>query len=372
MSYLIGIDASRANSKQRTGVETYAYQVIQHLKQVLPQEIEVRLYSKEKLDYGLEKLPQNWQSCVLSWPPKRLWTQFRLSWEMYWNPPDVLFVPAHVFPAVHPTKTVMTVHDVATKEFPKSYNFWERFYSLKTAKYSAKHLYKVIVPSKFTKRELLDFSGTSKQKIKVIHHGFKPNFSKNNKNKEIEEVLSKYDIQQPYLFFVGRIEQKKNISRMIEVFEKLKQKGEFQGEFVLAGKAGHGYKKIKNKIKNSPFNSDIKMLGWVSEEEINYLLNQAELLFFTTLYEGFGFPVLEAFSQETPVATSKTTATKEIGGKFAEYSDPESVDSIYGSIKKILEKSEPEKQKTTKQAKQRVKNFSWKQAAKQTSQVLLN
>ena len=127
---LIGIDASRANHQERTGVEEYAFQLIQHLKEITPDTVQVVLYTDKKLLGKLGELPKNWEEKILNWP-FRFWTQIRLSWEMLVKPPEVLFIPAHVFPIIHPKKTVMTVHDIAALKFPESYNWFERWYSVR-------------------------------------------------------------------------------------------------------------------------------------------------------------------------------------------------------------------------------------------------
>ncbi|MEK7065054.1 MAG: hypothetical protein AAB963_01275, partial [Patescibacteria group bacterium] len=153
---LIGIDASRANEIQKTGVGWYAYFLIQEMKHlstlalehfstqggVGAKALQFVLYTREPLRGELAKLPENWTVKVLGWAPKRLWTQVRLSWEMLWRAPDVLFVPAHVFPIIHPKKTVMTIHDVAAIKFPKSYGWFERWYSVWSARVALKKLWK--------------------------------------------------------------------------------------------------------------------------------------------------------------------------------------------------------------------------------------
>ena len=142
---IIGIDASRANEEQKTGVGWYAWHVIQELKHLttLPlnhtttrQPLRVVLYTNKPLMGDLAVLPEGWSEKVLQWFPGRLWTQIRLSFEMLVNPPDVLFIPAHVFPIIHPKKTVMTVHDIAAIKFPESYNWFERWYSVWSAKFA--------------------------------------------------------------------------------------------------------------------------------------------------------------------------------------------------------------------------------------------
>src|SRR3989338_7400368 len=174
---IIGIDASRANNEQKTGVGWYAYHLIQELKKTNSQfpipNYRVVLYSDRPLEGELAHLPEHWESKVLRWPPKRLWTQMRLSWEMLVRPPDVLFIPAHVFPIIHPKKTVMTVHDVAAVRFPETYNWFELWYTIWSAKTALKKLWKIIVPSEFTKTELSAMSADkNSQNVVVIPHGY--------------------------------------------------------------------------------------------------------------------------------------------------------------------------------------------------------
>ena len=120
----IGIDASRANRQNKTGVEWYSYHLIQEMKKITPADTQVVLYTGEKLTGGLEDCPSNFSQKVLKWPPKYLWTQIRLCWELFFNAPDVLFVPAHTipfWPIRKKTKVYVTVHDVGFARSPKLY-----------------------------------------------------------------------------------------------------------------------------------------------------------------------------------------------------------------------------------------------------------
>jgi glycosyltransferase involved in cell wall biosynthesis len=208
---IIGIDASRANHAQKTGVEWYAWHIIEQLKTQntklkTGESLQFVLYSDTPLIGSLGKLPENWESRVLHWPPKRLWTHVRMSWEMFRNPPDVLFVPAHVVPLIHPKKTVMMVHDIAALQFPHTYNWFERWYTLWSAKYALKHLWKIITPSEFTKSELTKLSADSHNlsAIQVVHHGYDRRYKKIDDQNKIQAVLKKYNIKQPFFLSVGR------------------------------------------------------------------------------------------------------------------------------------------------------------------------
>lgn len=368
----IGIDASRANQQQKTGVGNYAYNIIQELKQIIPAEVQVVLYSKSELQGNLSDLPKNWESEVLSWGVKYLWTQVRLSWEMLINPPDVLFIPSHVFPIIHPEKTVMTVHDIAAARFPESYNFFEKWYSLWSAKWACKNLWKVITPSNFVREELVNHFdlGNKKKKINSIHHGY--NKDRLSDVDSSYKALGKYNIQKPFLLVLGRIEHKKNILGAVQAFEKLKQNSEFSDmNLVLAGKPGHGYDGIKKNIKISNFSESIIETGWIDDSDIASLISKSKLVLFPSFYEGFGLPMLESFFCKTPVVASKGTALEEVGGNAAIYCNPKDIEDIQNKIEKILS-DEGLYRKKIKLGKQKLSEFDWKSSVQKTAKVLLS
>jgi len=367
---IIGIDASRANNNQRTGVEEYAFQLIQNLKILIPENIRVILYTDKPLQNELAELPMNWTQKVLKWPPKRLWTQFRLSWEMFFNKPDVLFIPAHVAPIIHPQKTVMTIHDIAAVRFPKSYNWFERWYSIWSAKYAMKNLWKIIVPSKFVKTEIISILGTKNQeKIKVIYHGYNKNYQEKENNKII---LEKYNLPKAYLISVGRLEEKKNTVGIIQAFEKLKMFSGYEDlNLVLVGKPGFGYQKVKKIIENSLFKKEIIITGWVDEEDLPEIIKNAKIFVFPSFYEGFGLPILEAFTLGVPVIASSNNCLKEIGEQGCLYIDPQNIAEITETIHKLLNDLEL-RNKLIILGKERLNNFSWKKSAQETCELLLS
>ena len=357
---LIGIDASRANQEQKTGVGWYAYHLLQELKKITPEDIRVVLYSDKPLQGDLAELPPNWSVKILAWPPKRLWTQIRLSWEMLWHGPDVLFIPAHVFPLIHPKKTVMTVHDVAASKFPKSYNWFERWYSLWSAKYAVRKLWQVIVPSEFTKKEL------GSDKIKVIAHGYDKRYGKIEN--VVDGILQKYNLAKPYIMSLGRLEEKKNTKRIIEAFNLIRQNLEIK--LLLVGMHGYGYNEVKVAIDCSPYKNDIFTPGWAVEADIPALMSAAEVFVFPSLYEGFGLPVLEAMACGTAVVASRGSSLEEVGGGAVIYVDSDKVEEISHAVLDLLQKEDLCMLKI-KQGYERIWQFSWKKSAQETLQVLL-
>lgn len=150
----IGIQVS-SNLEKRTGVEEYVYQLLKHLPMVDDyKNHQFFLYSRKNL----------------KWPFKWGWTQIRLSLKMLKDKPDVLFVPAHTFPLIHP-KLVVTIQGLEFEAVPKMYSFWQRMKLRLLTKRNAKKAEKIIVPSEYTKNDLIKFYKINPNKIFVIHHG---------------------------------------------------------------------------------------------------------------------------------------------------------------------------------------------------------
>ncbi len=373
---LIGIDASRANNKNKTGVEWYAWHLIQNLKKIsrdsqIGGNVRFVLYSREALTGKIADLPPNWSVKVLDWKPKYFWTQIRMSWEMLKNPPDVLFVPSHVFPIIHPKKTVMTIHDVAALRFPKSYNWFQRWYTVWSAKKAVKKLWKIIVPSNFTRNELLSMKTEQySDKINVLYHGYDARYIDDLDKEEKENVFKKYSIKKPYILSIGRLEEKKNTKRIVQAFNHLAKKtnaGELN--LVLVGLPGYGYEEVVKTIDESQYKDRIITPGYIQPEDLKYILGEAEVFVFPSLYEGFGLPVLDSMASGTPVVASKGSSLEEVGGNACVYVDKFDVWEITKAISCFM--ADPSLEKKYVQAgKLRIKDFSWEKCAEETFRLL--
>ena len=368
---VIGIDASRANNKNKTGVEWYTWHLIKNLKKIsgtqAGRNIQFVLYSREKLIGEIAKLPENWTAKVLSWPPKRLWTQIRLSLEMLISPPDVLFVPSHVFPIIHPKKTVMTIHDVAALRFPESYNKFQRWYTIWSAKTGLKKLWKIIVPSNFTKNELLSMKLEQyADKVSVLYHGYDNRYGGNLDEKEKQAMLEKYNIKKPYILSIGRLEEKKNTRRIVQAFNHIAKKTK-NGELslVLVGSPGYGYEEVMNVVNESQYKEKIVRPGYVDTEDLKYIMSGAEVFVFPSLYEGFGLPILDAMASGIPVVASSGSSLEEIGKDACIYVDRFDVWEITKAISVLLNDQDARK-KHIQAGFSRVNEFSWAKCAEET------
>lgn len=371
---LIGIDGSRAFLKQRTGIEEYSYQVIKHLRDKLD-DSQVILYIKhnQKIDF---ELPRAWSVKKL-WSP-RLWTQVRLSLELLFYPVDVLFVPAHTVPIIHPKNTIVTIHGLEYEFVPEGYSWWERIYMRTVIKNSCHWAKKVIAVSKNTRQDLVNLYKVPEEKIEVIYEGYEKNLSFRAERSKVEESNSENssrsldyarDDNAKYLLFIGRLEERKNILGIIEAFEILKEKYKIPHKLVLAGKFGYGEWEIHQKLKNINCSQDIILPGYVSEKEKWELLKNADVFLFPTFYEGFGLPVLEAQSVGVPVVASNVSSIPEITNGSALLADPTAPEFI-AKLAYDLISNEELRSGIIKKGHENIKRFSWAKCAAEISKLL--
>lgn len=370
---LIGIEASRANRPQKTGVEWYAYHLIQRLKE-LPesQNHSWMLYSNAPLSNGLEKGPENWHEMRFLWPPKYLWTQIRLTWEMWRRPPEMLFVPAHVLPRVIPRRTVVTIHDVGFRRFPDLYKPVQRWYHEWSTKDIVKRASRIITVSEFSKREIVELYGANPEKIHVTYLGVDHDRFHPLPEEQTEAVLSRFNIAEPFLLFVGRLEKKKNIGLIIDAFQRHKS---LRGlgdplQLVLAGPQGVGFAAYQAMIEKSPARDAIRLIGYVTEEEKAALLNRAAALVHPAWYEGFCLPPLEAMACGCPVLCSHTASIPEVVGEGnALWFDPNDAETLAQGIARLM--NEPALVSALRaRGLEWVKRYQWTETARQTYRVL--
>lgn len=358
---IIGIDASRALKPNRTGTEVHNAEIIKHLT-AIDRDNTYRLYSQRQPYGDMLNLGDNVEWRVM--PFARGWTLFRLSLEMLFRPPSVLFIPAHILPIITPKRSVVMIHDLGFDHFPEIYKWTDKVYhryAIRFAKLFATH---ILTPSEFTRQDLHARYNIPLSKITTVHHGF------NVGDFRPAETSEKSPLDVPYFYFVGRLEHKKNVVRMLQAFARFKQETGLPHKFLLAGREAFGYDRIKAAYDElGEYKDDVVFLGYTSQQEATNYLRHAEALVFATLFEGFGLPALEGFASGTPVITSNTTCMPEISGDAALLVDPTSIEEISQAMIKIATDKNLRQELVVKGAK-RYKDFSWGKAARETLEVL--
>lgn len=367
---LIGIDAHHANKLVKTGTEWYAYDLLRSLPHVDSQDI-FRLYTPSPVDPGLLASGRNTENAVLRWPPRRLWSQIRLSSEMLLRQPDALFVPAHAIPFIHPKNTVTTIHDIGFSRYPELYSRFERYYNLITTTFALRTAKKIIVPSAYTKQEILQcFPSADPEKLVVVHHGFtRERFIVNVHNDAIDAMKRRFTIQRPYVLYLGRLQYKKNIPRLVKAFAVAVKDFRLDLDLVLAGKPDFGFEEVQRNIQQHALQKRVHILGYTSNQDRIALLRGAVAFTFPSLYEGFGIPILEAQACGIPVLTSTATCLPEISGNGALFVDPLSENEIAEGIRIIVT---DENLRNTLRANgiRNLDRFHWEDCARATLDVI--
>jgi glycosyltransferase involved in cell wall biosynthesis len=372
---LIGIEASRANRLHKTGVEWYAYRLIQAMKQDPMQDAHAwMMYSNDALSMGLERMPSNWQERRLPWPPKYLWTQLRLSFEMLRKPPGVLFVPAHVLPRFAPKRSVVTVHDVGFHKHPELYKPRQVSYHEWSTKDIVKSGAKIITVSEFCKREIMEGYNVPAERITVTHLGVDQNTFKPASQDAIDAMQTRLQIPDPYILFIGRLEAKKNILVLVDAFKRHKASRGVGDplHLVLAGLPGEGFDAIGKAIAESGCADDIHITGYISEADKVALLSGALAYVQPSFYEGFGLPPLEAMACGAPVISSNAASLPEVVGEGnALFFDPLDPEALRSHLETVLDQADV-RARLREAGLAWAPRFRWDKTARQTLQALVS
>jgi glycosyltransferase involved in cell wall biosynthesis len=363
---IIGIDASRAALAHHTGTETYAYQLLLAMMPLVSADLQLRLYTHQAPQ------PKRWpaspfvETRIIPFP--RLWTHLRLAVELSLQPPDVLFVPAHVLPLFCPVPAVVTIHDLGYRYYPEAHPSFQRRYLDWTTRRHTRVATHLIADSATTRDDLIHHYQADPQKISVVHLGRDPGMDNARSLHDCPAVRERYGLKAEYLLYVGTLQPRKNLLRLVEAFAMIAP--DYPGQLVLAGRKGWLYDEIFERVQQLNLGERVKFPGFIPEEDKAALIRGARLYLYPSLYEGFGLPLLEAMACGTPILTSNLSSMPEIVGEAALLVDPHQVEAIAGGIKQLL--FDPALcQRLVQRGFERLAIFSWSKAAEQTLDILI-
>jgi glycosyltransferase involved in cell wall biosynthesis len=309
---------------------------------------------------------------------------------MLLHPPDVLFIPSHVLPIIHPRRSVVTIHDLGYLYHPRAHRPLDRLYLDLSTRYNAKASSLVIADSKATKLDLIRCYNVNPKKVIVVYPGYDDAIFRPVEDKAtIEAVKARYGIRDDYILFVGTLHPRKNLGRLIEAFSlffptsigsqaksilsgmKLTSGENFSSplSLVIAGKKGWLYEGVFHRVKELELEERVIFTGFVAEDDLPALLSGARLFVFPSLYEGFGFPVLEAMACGVPVVCSDASSLPEVVGDAALKVNPLDVEGLKDAMERVL-CDEELRAEMVKRGLERARNFSWERCAEETLAVL--
>jgi len=332
----IGIDASRAIAAQPTGTEVYSQRLIRAMLTLDSQRApstrhRFRLYfrSAPSADTFPGAEPDRAEIRVIPFP--RLWTHLRLSWEVARRPPDALFVPSHVLPLIHPRLSLVTVHDLGYLYFPQAHPWRQRLYLDLSTRWNARAAAHLLADSQATKDDLVSHYAVPPEKITVAYPGIDETLAPVRNPAAIEATKVRYGISGDYFLYLGTLQPRKNLSRVVAAFATLQS----ETCLVLAGKRGWLYDDLFAQVRHLGLEGQVLFPGYIPDEDKAALLSGATAFLFPSLYEGFGLPVLEAQACGCPVIASTTSSLPEVAGDGALLVDAQDTAAIAAAMQRV-------------------------------------
>lgn len=358
----IGIDGYEANVNQRVGVGVFAYEIIKALYDI-KQEYNYQIYLPTPPLPDLPPAKPNWKYVVgKSWP---LWTVWQLPFLIKQYKPQVFFSPTHYAPWFTAVPHATAVMDLSYLHYPELFRMRDLLKLKYLGKYSILKADAIFTISHFSKDEIAKYYKYPQRKVTITYPGLTQRlYSKTN----TVATLNKHRIENKYFLFVGTIQPRKNIIRLIEAYELM----DTTAKLIIVGKRGWLHEPIFRKMENSRKNKQINFIEFIDDNELSVLYANAICLVLPSLYEGFGMPVIEAMAMECPVVVSQTSSLPEVAGKCGIFVDPFDTEDIARGMSDAIKLTHGERQSLADCGKKQIRKYSWSRSAETILKTLVS
>ena len=362
----IYVDVSAA-VHSRAGLGRYAASLATHLDERYPGAISL-FYNRDRTIAplaGLEHVPR--RTIRAGYKPWRMAAWLgqlaRISFDRLVPDATLFHAAEHLLLPLTRCPTVLTVHDLIYRLFPQHHKRLNYTYLNAAMPLFVRRANALITISEASKRDIIEAYGVRPDKVHVIYEAAAPNFRPQPLAAQ-ERVRAKYGLPDRYLLYVGTIEPRKNLSRLLQALEALRAQGMDIG-LVIVGSKGWLYDSLFQQLECSPARKAVVLPGYVPDTDLPAVYAAADVAVLASVYEGFGLPVLESMASGTPVACSHAASMPELGGDAARYFDPYSVEEMTTVIGGILRDSAL-RAEMREQGFAQAFRFSWERAAQET------
>lgn len=367
---IIGINALSVMPGVSGGGETYVVNIIEKLCIIGSNNTYVLFVNK----YNEGIFPCNNNILKVLCPVSKKYLILRVLWEQFVLPfyarkyrIDIFFSPSNMSPIIGlRSKSVLQVCDLYWANYREAFSVIEYMALKYLILLSINRADKIIAISNFTKDEIIQHTKTDKRKIVIINQG-KGNPLEKYMEADKETNAGMADCREKYILAVSRTHEHKNYLRLIEAF-KIIIKNNPDYKLIIAGIEGRQHKTLIKKIKDDELTKDVLLTGWIDDYKLYKLYKNATIFVFPSLYEGFGYPLLEAMSFGIPIACSNVSALPEVGGDAVLCFDPYSIEDIADKISMLIV-SEQLRRKLINNGYERAKIYTWENAARKTLEL---
>jgi glycosyltransferase involved in cell wall biosynthesis len=366
MPMQIAIDAHQLGLR-RTGTETYVHNLVKHLAVLEPNGERYLVYLDRRHQPNGWSHGLNFETRTV--PTSNSHLRFGIFYPLEsWRRSIDVFHSQFSVPPFLRTRSVLTVYDLAFERFPQFFRPWERRQMAFLVRWSCGRADHIITISESSKRDLVEFYRVDPNRVTVTYPGAGETYQPREKESAKTRLAEIYGITTPYILYVGNIEPRKNLSRLLEAFAELKGKDRVPHKLVIVGQKAWLYDGIFATVRKHSLETEVVLTGYVPTEDLPAFYNAATALVYPSLFEGFGLPVVEAMACGTPVITSFGSSLEEIATGAAILVDPLSVASIAAAIETVAN-GEDVQRKLRQAGLTRAAQFSFRKMAEQTREV---
>jgi glycosyltransferase involved in cell wall biosynthesis len=362
----IAIDARKIRDY---GIGTYLRNLLRHLSR-LDAETEYVVFCRAGDAALPEELGANFRTIPETVKQYSIGEQVRIPLDLRREKIDLFHAPHYVLPPLTPCKSVVTIHDCIHLRFPQYLPNRLGYAYARSSMWIATHrANRVLTVSEASKRDILRYFRVPEGKIDVIYNAIDDRLGETPTAEEIERVRERYQLNAPYVLYAGNIKPHKNLERLIEAFHTLRQDPDLgHVKLLIIGDEISKYASLRRAVHRYKLHKYVRFFGFVPDKTLAVLYRLARVFVFPSLYEGFGFPPLEAMASGTPVITSNVSSLPEVVGDAALLINPLDPAEIAQAMRRVLLDSEL-REELRQRGLRRVNEFSWERSVRRVREI---
>jgi glycosyltransferase involved in cell wall biosynthesis len=364
----IAIDARKLRD---FGIGTYIRNILIELSRLDRETEYVVLCRPDDLESG-DVLGQNFRMVPETAPTYSIAEQFKIPLSLAREGVQLVHEPHYVLPPLLRCRSVVTIHDCIHLMFPEYLPNRLAYYYAKSSMWAAtRKSDRILTVSEASKRDILRFFDVAPEKVVVVYNAIDERFLAPANPERMDLVKKRYQLDHPFVLYVGNIKPHKNIERLIASFARAREQCSDDLKLIIIGDEISKYPGLRQQVHRHKIDKHVRFLGFQPMETLAAFYRLARAFVFPSLYEGFGLPPLEAMACGAPVVTSNVSSLPEVAGGAALLVDPYDEEAIAaGMVRAVTD--EALRAELIEQGKQRARTFSWKQSVQRIHEIYMD
>lgn len=361
----IGIDTRKLHD---FGIGTYIRNLLRQLARI-DGENEYVLLCRPEDRSALSALGENFRPVLEHADNYSISEQVRIPLALRREGVQLFHAPHYVLPPLVRCRSVVTIHDCIHLMFPQYLpNRFALQYARTSIRLAARRATRVLTVSESSKRDILRFVDTEPEKIDVIYNAYDERFGVEPYEEDVVRVRERYQLQDEFVLYAGNVKPHKNLERLIEAFNLVRNRGLDHLKLVMIGDEISKYAALRRAVHQHRLHKHVRFVGYLPEATLAVMYRLAGVFVFPSLYEGFGLPPLEAMASGTPVVTSNVSSLPEVAGDAAILVDPYDPVSIASGMYRVLTDEEL-RLDLRRRGLARARQFSWETSVRRVHAI---